>query len=221
MCVSYYRANSYPIKFGASKNTLVLHSTLGLDYYVSPRKIITYAIQRFALRSVLFRHVRKSVNMEKNRFCSRTCKTFPDEARMAWTRPTSCIFLSHVLRSSSRHLPTQDLARRKGGNCRAKALLPEGPRVRYYSIIHTVLIVLYIPGMALQLIFTVRVQAICPRGSAIRSKTDNLLGKGFLAADAYRQHWQRNRGRNYRSASPNSDQQQWHNSMRVDVARKC
>lgn len=69
---------------------------------------------------LLFHDSRRPINITIPIICGKlafahTCKTFPDEARMDWTRPTSCIFLSHVFRSNSRHLPTQDLPRGTGG----------------------------------------------------------------------------------------------------------
>lgn len=52
-----------------------------------------------------------------------TCNTFPAEASMAFTRATSCIFLSQALRFTSRHFPTQDLRQRPGGGATSKPSL--------------------------------------------------------------------------------------------------
>ena len=59
---------------------------------------------------------------------------------MAWTRPTSCIFLSHVFRCNSRHLPTEDLMRRKGESCCAKRYRGLGKRDKtFYPFVLRVL----------------------------------------------------------------------------------
>lgn len=64
-------------------------------------------------------------------FCVCTWNTFPVLASMAWTRPTSCIFLSQASRSRSRHFPTQDLPASfslycRGGVRKVVTTLPKG-----------------------------------------------------------------------------------------------